>query len=109
MVIKIYFANPPLKKKEENRVPASQHPEIAPTEFEDYVDAHELMVRKKSLKRRQSVLSVYFTASDPKEIKEEEAKHKKMLRRSVSMQLPNVNGKIYMNFIICNSKKKTLL
>ncbi|CAO3703127.1 unnamed protein product [Rhizopus stolonifer] len=49
------------------------------------------MVRKKSVKRRQSVLSVYFTASDPKEIKEEEAKHKKMLRRSVSMQLPNVN------------------
>ncbi|KAI9270864.1 hypothetical protein BY458DRAFT_456168 [Sporodiniella umbellata] len=69
-------------------VPASQHPEIAPTEFENYVDAHEFMVRKKSVKRRQSVLSVYFTANDSKEPSEQQTK---LLRRSVSMQLPNAN------------------
>lgn len=53
------------------RVPASQHPEIAPAEFEKYVDAHGLMIRKKSVKRRQSVLSVYFTASDHQKLMEE--------------------------------------
>ncbi|KAF1805067.1 hypothetical protein FB192DRAFT_1320256 [Mucor lusitanicus] len=52
-------------------VPASQHPEIAPAEFEKYVDAHGLMIRKKSVKRRQSVLSVYFTASDQQKLMEE--------------------------------------
>ncbi|GAN07153.1 hypothetical protein MAM1_0150c06646 [Mucor ambiguus] len=52
-------------------VPASQHPEIAPAEFEKYVDAHGLMIRKKSVKRRQSVLSVYFTASDHQKLMEE--------------------------------------
>ncbi|CAO3620514.1 unnamed protein product [Mucor fragilis] len=54
-----------------HRVPASQHPEIAPAEFEKYVDAHGLMIRKKSVKRRQSVLSVYFTASDHQKLMEE--------------------------------------
>jgi hypothetical protein len=48
------------------RVPASQHPEIAPQEFEKYVDSHGLMIRRKSVKRRQSILSVYFTANDQK-------------------------------------------
>lgn len=52
-------------------MPASQHPEIAPAEFEKYVDAHGLMIRKKSVKRRQSVLSVYFTASDQQKLMEE--------------------------------------
>ncbi|CEP08316.1 hypothetical protein [Parasitella parasitica] len=52
-------------------VPASQHPEIAPAEFEKYVDTHGLIVRKKSTKRRQSVLSVYFTASDQQKLMEE--------------------------------------
>jgi hypothetical protein len=56
---------------QQNRVPASQHPEIAPAEFEKYVDTHGLIVRKKSVKRRQSVLSVYFTANDHQKLMEE--------------------------------------
>jgi hypothetical protein len=55
----------------QNRVPASQHPEIAPAEFEKYVDAHGLIIRKKSVKRRQSVLSVYFTANDQQKLLDE--------------------------------------
>lgn len=55
-------------------MPASQHPEIAPAEFEKYVDAHGLMIRRKSVKRRQSVLSVYFTASDQQKLFDELAK-----------------------------------
>ncbi|KAG2212366.1 hypothetical protein INT47_001727 [Mucor saturninus] len=93
-------------------VPASQHPEIAPAEFEKYVDTHGLTIRKKSIKRRQSVLSVYFTANDQQKLMEELAKtdterdrratldvledtdnedrkQKLVLRRSVSLQLPS--------------------
>ncbi|KAI8061357.1 hypothetical protein BDF21DRAFT_429364 [Thamnidium elegans] len=90
------------------RVPASQHPEIAPAEFEKYVDTHGLTIRKKSIKRRQSVLSVYFTANDQQKLLEELAerdnhsdldvleesdenedrKRKLVLRRSVSLHLP---------------------
>ncbi|CAO3632309.1 unnamed protein product [Mucor hiemalis] len=55
-------------------VPASQHPEIAPAEFEKYVDSHGLMIRKKSVKRRQSILSVYFTASDQQKYLDDLAK-----------------------------------
>ncbi|KAG0741749.1 hypothetical protein G6F60_004884 [Rhizopus arrhizus] len=88
-------------------VPASQHPEIAPAEFERYVDALGFMVRKKSVKRRQSVLSVYFTANDQPKLTEDEYKEKaasdeeknekeeinrkRILRRSVSLYLPNAN------------------
>lgn len=98
------------------RVPASQHPEIAPAEFEKYVDTHGLTIRKKSIKRRQSVLSVYFTANDQQKLMEELAKtdterdrratldvledtdnedrkQKLVLRRSVSLQLPSAGGK----------------
>lgn len=96
------------------RVPASQHPEIAPAEFEKYVDTHGLTIRKKSIKRRQSVLSVYFTANDQQKLLEEIAKNDTerdrratldalednedrkqnlMLRRSVSLQLPTAGGK----------------
>jgi hypothetical protein len=35
------------------------------------VDAHGLMIRKKSVRRRQSVLSVYFTASDQQKLFDE--------------------------------------
>lgn len=56
------------------RVPASQHPEIAPAEFEKYVDSHGLMIRRKSVKRRQSILSVYFTASDQQKYLDDLAK-----------------------------------
>lgn len=68
------------------------------------------MVRKKSVKRRQSVLSVYFTANDQPKLTEDEYKEKaasdeeknekeemnrkRILRRSVSLYLPNANGKI---------------
>ncbi|RCH78850.1 hypothetical protein CU098_004397 [Rhizopus stolonifer] len=45
-------------------VPASQHPEIAPAEFEKYVDALGYLVKRKGDKRRQSILSEYFTAND---------------------------------------------
>lgn len=94
------------------RVPASQHPEIAPAEFEKYVDTHGLTIRKKSIKRRQSVLSVYFTANDQQKLLEELAerdshsdldvlaesdenedrKRKLVLRRSVSLHLPTAGG-----------------
>ncbi|KAI9246808.1 hypothetical protein EDC94DRAFT_653232 [Helicostylum pulchrum] len=93
-------------------VPASQHPEIAPAEFEKYVDTHGLTIRKKSIKRRQSVLSVYFTANDQQKLLEELAerdnhsdldvleesdenedrKRKLVLRRSVSLHLPTAGG-----------------
>ncbi|KAI8069242.1 hypothetical protein BC940DRAFT_346198 [Gongronella butleri] len=46
-------------------VPASQHPEIAPTEYENYV--HTLRsnsINKGKVKRRRSVLSQSFTAND---------------------------------------------
>ncbi|CAO3611991.1 unnamed protein product [Cunninghamella blakesleeana] len=46
-------------------VPASQHPEISPNEFERYL--HTLqnnVVKKANVKRRRSVLSVSFTADD---------------------------------------------
>ncbi|RCH84850.1 hypothetical protein CU098_005616 [Rhizopus stolonifer] len=69
-------------------VPASQHPEIAPTEFEKYVEAHGLMIRRKSTRRRQSILSEYFTANDQQKLMEEEARKNKTLRRSVSLQFP---------------------
>ncbi|KAI8341923.1 hypothetical protein BC941DRAFT_449281 [Chlamydoabsidia padenii] len=46
-------------------VPASQHPELAPTEFEKYVNALRANAKDKGkVKRRQSVLSVSFTADD---------------------------------------------
>ncbi|KAI9303053.1 hypothetical protein BJ944DRAFT_108766 [Cunninghamella echinulata] len=47
-------------------VPASQHPEIAPNEFENYVQALRTNVEKKkgNVKRRRSILSVSFTADD---------------------------------------------
>ncbi|KAI7904556.1 uncharacterized protein BX663DRAFT_469414 [Cokeromyces recurvatus] len=62
-------------------VPASQHPEIAPAEFEKYVKAHGLVIRRRSEKRRQSILSVYFTANE-----EEDKSIKKSLQRSASLQ-----------------------
>ncbi|CAO3660871.1 unnamed protein product [Rhizopus stolonifer] len=62
------------------RVPASQHPEIAPAEFEKYVDALGYLVKRKDDKRRQSILSEYFTAND---LFSEETQRK--LRRSVSL------------------------
>ncbi|KAI9469048.1 MAG: hypothetical protein EXX96DRAFT_654660 [Benjaminiella poitrasii] len=96
-------------------VPASQHPEIAPTEFEKYVKAHGLIIRRKSEKRRQSILSVYFTAVDEQVTADTEAvattttaaiettsaenrkesnhdddydrKRRSMLRRSLSLQI----------------------
>ncbi|CAO3659251.1 unnamed protein product [Rhizopus microsporus] len=82
------------------RVPASQHPEIAPAEFEKYVDALGFMIRRKSVKRRQSVLSVSFTADEPKfdeedsnkeKQDEDELKRRSLIRRSVSLHLPNEN------------------
>ncbi|SAM07666.1 hypothetical protein [Absidia glauca] len=46
-------------------VPASQHPELAPTEFEKYVTALRAHTKDKGkVKRRRSVLSVSFTADD---------------------------------------------
>ncbi|ORE20148.1 hypothetical protein BCV71DRAFT_196425, partial [Rhizopus microsporus] len=81
-------------------VPASQHPEIAPAEFEKYVDALGFMIRRKSVKRRQSVLSVSFTADEPKfdeedsnkeKQDEDELKRRSLIRRSVSLHLPNEN------------------
>ncbi|KAF7728081.1 hypothetical protein EC973_006719 [Apophysomyces ossiformis] len=46
-------------------VPASQHPEIAPAEFEKYVRAHGSAHRRQSrVKRRKSILSVSFTPDD---------------------------------------------
>ncbi|ORZ24184.1 hypothetical protein BCR42DRAFT_86862 [Absidia repens] len=46
-------------------VPASQHPELAPTEFEKYVVALRANAKDKGkVKRRRSVLSVSFTAAD---------------------------------------------
>lgn len=38
------------------------------------MDAHGLIIRKKSVKRRQSVLSVYFTASDQQKLLDDLAK-----------------------------------
>lgn len=99
------------------RVPASQHPEIAPAEFEKYVDTHGLTIRKKSIKRRQSILSVYFTANDQQKLLEEIAEQdrqlqssseeseaneggnrKLILRRSVSLQLPTAGGNPKIGF-----------
>ncbi|KAI8370602.1 uncharacterized protein BYT42DRAFT_582992 [Radiomyces spectabilis] len=46
-------------------VPASQHPELAPAEFEKYVRNHGLVDRAKtSMRRRKSVLSVSFTPDE---------------------------------------------
>ncbi|KAG0168132.1 hypothetical protein DFQ28_005335 [Apophysomyces sp. BC1034] len=46
-------------------VPASQHPEIAPAEFEKYVRTHGSAHRRKSrVRRRKSILSVSFTPDD---------------------------------------------
>lgn len=38
------------------------------------MDSHGLMIRKKSVKRRQSILSVYFTASDQQKYLDDLAK-----------------------------------
>ncbi|KAI8357281.1 hypothetical protein BD560DRAFT_374868 [Blakeslea trispora] len=84
-------------------VPASQHPEIAPAEFEKYVEAHGLMIRKKSTRRRQSILSEYFTASDqqkmlesapPKEraMMDNLRQRRTVLRRSMSLQCLSSGG-----------------
>ncbi|OBZ87644.1 hypothetical protein A0J61_04313 [Choanephora cucurbitarum] len=84
-------------------VPASQHPEIAPAEFEKYVEAHGLMIRKKSTRRRQSVLSEYFTASDQQkmlesappieqEIVDSFRQRRSVLRRSMSLQCLSSGG-----------------
>ncbi|KAL0095430.1 hypothetical protein J3Q64DRAFT_1713046 [Phycomyces blakesleeanus] len=44
-------------------VPASQHPEIAPAEFEKYLQGHGFANRTQSqMKRRKSILSMSFTA-----------------------------------------------
>ncbi|KAG2227912.1 hypothetical protein INT45_002150 [Circinella minor] len=46
-------------------VPAAQHPEIAPNEFEIFLQHNAMAKRERSsLKRRSSILSVSFTASD---------------------------------------------
>ncbi|KAI8886048.1 hypothetical protein K501DRAFT_331484 [Backusella circina FSU 941] len=45
-------------------VPASQHPEISPAEFQKYVETHGLNIKEKGAKQRQSVLSVSFTPGD---------------------------------------------
>lgn len=77
------------------RVPASQHPEIAPAEFEKYVDALGYLVKRKGDKRRQSILSEYFTANDSSS---QESQIK--LRRSVS--LPSGNDQPNNMFINMN-------
>ncbi|KAI8992531.1 hypothetical protein BDB01DRAFT_832826 [Pilobolus umbonatus] len=98
-------------------VPASQHPEIAPHEFEKYVKQNGLLAKAKNIKRRQSVLSVYFTANDQLKLDElaknedkppskssqflsvdessesedttaDEIRRKLLVRRSVSLSLP---------------------
>ncbi|KAI9316099.1 hypothetical protein BX666DRAFT_300049 [Dichotomocladium elegans] len=46
-------------------VPAAQHPEIAPAEFEKFLRAGAIAKRERaSLRRRSSILSVSFTAND---------------------------------------------
>lgn len=56
------------------RVPASQHPEIAPGEFEEFLRTNALSMQKRSsLKRRSSILSVSFTPGDAEEEDNESA------------------------------------
>lgn len=54
------------------RVPATQHPEIAPAEFEKFLQINAMAKRERaSLRRRSSILSVSFTASDAEQEQEE--------------------------------------
>lgn len=55
-----------------DRVPATQHPEIAPAEFEKFLQMNAMAKRERaSLRRRSSILSVSFTASDAEQEQEE--------------------------------------
>lgn len=68
------------------RVPASQHPEIAPKEFEKFLQQNALAKRERnSLRRRSSILSVSFTASDAEQEEKEEEKDQDKDGRQASL------------------------
>ncbi|KAI9015718.1 hypothetical protein CLU79DRAFT_889926 [Phycomyces nitens] len=66
-------------------VPASQHPEIAPAEFEKYLQGHGFANRSQSqMKRRKSILSMSFTALEDLDKGEAEGESLEKMTRTQS-------------------------
>ncbi|KAI8881221.1 hypothetical protein K501DRAFT_334865 [Backusella circina FSU 941] len=95
-------------------VPASQHPEISPMEFQKYLQTNGVNLRQRSSRKRLSVLSVSYTPplidEEQKDEQEEEEEHfrKHVLRKSVSLDFQKVNYNEVPDFLVFDRNSSPL-